>query len=76
MGKSKKKKEKHTGGEEQNSQVEDEMLMEKEQKMPKDVHWEIKLKNSIKHLRNENGDVWTANLIKKQFPSIDRLFNL
>lgn len=76
MSESKKKKEKEYGGEEQNSQVDDEMLKESEQEMPEDVYWEIELKKSIKHLRNENGDVWTANLIKKQFPSIDRLFNL
>ena len=80
MGKSKKQAENEYGGEEEDSQVEDEqleeMFTEAEQEEIDEMMTIRGLKVSIKETRKRKGDIWTANFIKQHFPSIDRLINL
>lgn len=74
---SNQKLEQKTNGEEENSQVDDEMLAEfLENEITGEEIGALNLQAAIKHLRNEKGDVWTANFIKDQFPSINRLWDL
>lgn len=74
MSKTKRKLEQSDNGEDQNSQIEDEMIEElhKADKLEEELGV-MELQKALRNVRNDKGDVWTAHYLREQFPTLTHL---